>query len=164
MESSPWVLRITLGTHRPSPGQTYRGMVYLHPPGERPQVRSRTWDADGLPLWFLTPARTTLRDLRSPGEEVPRDRRHLRGWARAVKSIEVNVETSDLGTVLHGRYALPEGLWVHALFHGEVEGAPPLRAERLERVGDPPGPALELAHGTARFLMRVERQGQEGGP
>lgn len=162
--SLPWVLRVTLGSHRPGPAKLYRGMVYLHPPGARPELHARRWDADGIPLWCLTPARTTLRELRTAEEQVPRDRRYLKGWARAIRPLEVNVEVSDLGTVLHGRYEVPVGLWLHTLLAGEVDGAPPMRRERLERVGDPPGPPLELSHGTVRYHMSVERQGQEGGP
>lgn len=138
-------------------------MVYLHPPGPSPKVRARARDAGGLPLWFLTSSSSTLRGMRAPREEVPPDRRHLRGWARSVRALEVNVEVSDLGTVLQARYRVPEGLWLHSLLVGHPRVGPPLRFERVERVGDPPLGPLELLSGTVRYEVRVERQGQEEG-
>lgn len=161
-EGSRWVLRVSLGNHRPTRGAAYRGMVYVHPPGRRPRLRARRPDVTGVPLWYLTRAASTLQDLRVPSEAVPPTRRHLKGWARAVRPIEVNVEVSDLGTVLQARYTVPEGLWLHTLLAGRSKGRPPTRVDRVERVGDDPDPPLELTAGTVRYHMSVERQGQEG--
>ena len=141
-------------------------MVYLHAPGPRPAPRTRTWDASGLPLWFLTRAGGPLRELRSPGEEVPPDRRHLKGWARAVRPLEGNVEVSDLGTVLQARYRVPTGVWLHVVMEGRAgaDGPPErLRTDRLFAVGggEDPGP-LELHAGPARYHVRLERTSEKG--
>lgn len=156
--AAPWVLRASLGVWRPAPGYFSRGMVYLHPPGPRPRLRRRARSAPGLPLWFLTRSAATLRDLRAPGEEVPPDRRHLKGWARGVRPMEVNVEVSDLGTVLQARYQVPEGVWLHALFVHEPKGAPAVRKEALIEVGEASPTSLELLTGSARYDLSVERQ------
>ncbi|MDE1820504.1 MAG: hypothetical protein KGI98_06580 [Euryarchaeota archaeon] len=136
-------------------------MVYLFPPGSTTPTLGRTEVPPGLPLWYLTRADRTLQDLRRRGERLPPDRRYLKAWARAVRPLEVNIEVSDLGTVLQARYRMPEGIWLLGRFEQEAKGEEPVREERLWCVRDPPPAGFEMALGTVRFHMHVERQGQE---
>lgn len=129
-------------------------MVYLHPPGGRPRVARR--DRSGLPLWFVTRSAASLTGMRARWERVPPDRRHVPGWARAVRAEEVNVEVSDLGTVLQARYLVPEGVWLHHVFEVRKKGEAPRLDEGLHLVGEECEPrALEVA-GTA-FHLSLER-------
>lgn len=129
-------------------------MVYLHPPGPRPRVARQ--DRAGLPLWFVTRSRAPLDGLHAPWERVPRDRRHLRAWARAVRGIEVNVEVSDLGTVLQARYRVPEGTWVHHVFEARKRGEPSRRAEGLACVGSGEGAEASLEVAGTAFHLSIE--------
>lgn len=165
MPSSPlFELRVSLGSQRPAKGERYRGMVYLHAPGPRPKVRSRAWDAGGLPLWFLTPAQGTLSGFRTPLEEAPASRRNLKGWARRIRPVELNVELSDLGTVLQARYLVPGGTWLHVLLAGERPGEPPARVDELFSLGAGPAPPCSLALGPVRYDVSVEPQPPKEGP
>jgi hypothetical protein len=130
-------------------------MVYLHPPGPRPRVARR--DRTGIPLWFLTRSRASLAGLTAGWERVPPDRRHLPGWARAVRGIEINVEVSELGTVLQARYQLPEGLWAHHVLEATKRGEPPRRVEGLFRVGDERPPEASLLVAGTAFHVSLER-------
>lgn len=142
------VLRVSLAKQRPFPGEYRWGMVYVHPAGARP--RAGRQDRTGLPLWFLTRSFASLEGLRASWDHVPPDRRHLRAWARGVRGLEVNVEVSDLGTVLQARYRVPEGIWLHHVFEVRKRGEVPRRSEGWRCVGSSdPGPATLEVSGTS---------------
>jgi|ACXJ01.1.fsa_nt_gi hypothetical protein len=119
-----WGLTVRLGRLTPTSGTRLWGMVYLYPTAPDREGEPPYRPPLGLPIWFLSRLPTGLKGLPTPGERVPRDRRSLRAWARAVRPLEINVEESDLGTVLEARYRLPEGLHLEARFSSERPGEP----------------------------------------
>lgn len=134
--------RVSLGRAWLGGGETCEGMVYLLPPGNPPVVDPSVEVGGGLPLWFLARSALLAKGARRLGEVVPASRRNLRAWARAVVPLQVNVEVSELGTFLVGKFSLPRGIWVHHLFTARGGELVPGRVEGIHRVGEPlPGPA-----------------------
>jgi hypothetical protein len=141
-------LSVRLGVLRPSPERTTWGMLYLSRPGER---------RDPIPLWFLARLPSRFQGLRRRGERLPPDRRSLPGWAREVVFPELNVEESDLGSVLEARCRVPQGVRLELRSAGPAPpGGRPLhrrwrlaldRGERTWEAGVPP----------ASLWVRVER-------
>ena len=132
-------------------------MVYLYPTLQDLERASPPSLPGGLPLWFLARLPSGFQGLPGPGERVPRDRRSLRAWARAIRPREVNVEESDLGTVLEARYRFPEGLHLEARFSSERPGEAP-RTEREVLTAREPAPnAVRWGETPYHFEVRLER-------
>ncbi len=156
------VLRVSLGAGRPQGKVSVHGMVYLWGPDSVPRIPPDAPVGRGLPLWYLVRKDRLLRDLRRPGERVPRDRRSLPRWARGVVFREVNVEVSDLGTFLVGRAAFPPGLWIHYLFRSTGEDGPDRRLEGLFPAAPGSVPTKEMLAGSIR--LGISPPEEEGNP
>jgi hypothetical protein len=131
-------------------------MVYLLPPGEGHPGEV------GVPLWYLVRQDRLLGPLHRASEVLPPDRRHLRGWARAVRFPQVNVEISDLGIFLEASFRVPRGGRFSWLFRQRDVDREEWRQEGVHRVGDTGWTDVSLEVPGARFLLA--RGGEEGNP
>ncbi len=150
-----WELQVRLGRLTPTPGTRIQGMVYLYASDR--DLRGDSSPPSGLPLWYVARVPSAFRGLPEPGERVPQDRRRLRGWARAVRPKEINLEESDLGTVLEGRYRLPEGLLLEARFSSERPGEPRRTRREVLPVRDPAPEGLQWGEPPYQLQVRLER-------
>ncbi len=132
-------------------------MVYLYETARDLERVSPPALPEGLPLWYVARVPSGFRGPPEPGERIPRDRRALRAWARAIRPQEVNLEESDLGTVLEARYRLPEGLLLEARFSSERPGEVPRTRREVLLLREPAPEGIQWGEPPHQFAVRLER-------